>query len=448
MVRNSKSSSIPTTPNNIGAWRAVNMHHLISCVRVRLFGTLLGSTILGLTMVIGATGHSQAEPSGRGVEIPAASTPAGGTIIHDIQTPFHWYVPQGYPVGYPLNPQDSYEMSAPNDCGPASIAMVIRYLTQARIQPSPYEVRSADPFSSGRNVGTCAASLVTMLNAYGIPITPGDILGYTSDLGDIISQSVLQDHPVVVLFQADRVNPGPLLTPIYAEPGKPPPSCPQGKKCTTRDGVMYSWDDHSPMPDYNVGRYYAFPNLHWLVVKGIGQIGAERYAIVYDPAVFLLNNDYWYPGGYGDDVVSTKGFDRWYKMSELVAGVEADQHQTDCDQGICCKGQFVIRVPYTPGQISVARSVAAAKAYSTTLPASVKIEAIRQNTEITIPAGAVLNGDSSALKKWSVKVEAVQPNTAVNIPAETILDGDPSVLKKWSVKLDRLVTIPSGPWSR
>lgn len=318
-------------------------------------------------------------------------------VLWDIRTAFDWYVPQGYAGNWPdVPPRSTVDFTAPNDCGPASAAMLIRWATQSASMPRPQEVRAKDPLISGKRENAFSSNLKTMLQAYNLTVNEVFPSQFTdAQLDEKIVSHIQAGQPVLIPFMAGRISIGPSLQrlPLTNWRNAVANPCPPGKTCINRDGMLTVYDSASGA-GYNVGRYYSFDQGHWIVVKGIGQINGERYAIVYDPFTWVQNGIYYYDGSYGEDLHNIKGFDRWYKLNELINGWK--------DNG--ASGLFLPLVEPGPVVIAQSNAINAQVAQANLAVTGVQDPgAIQQIYDLTIPLGSIVISNTITVKTWSVR---------------------------------------------
>lgn len=309
------------------------------------------------------------------------------TIIHDIRTQYDWYVPQAITDGFPMNYYGDYSYTSGVDCGPASIAMVLRYLSKGMVDPKPGDVRSRVPVLMNKRQITSTSDLVNMLGSYNINSV--NVYSPSSSLREIIISSIINDQLIVAPIQANKISIGLNLEQIAAEPGADPPSCPNNKSCTNIDGIMYAYNNQTGL-NYDLGRYYDFGGGHWIVIKGLGTYNGEDYLIVYDPNSWIKNSKYWYEDA-GGDLSMLKGFDRWYKFDEVIDGIQAN-------------GASIIQIPYKPGEVDIEENYDFGNLdNSVNTKDNAEFEAIQFDSDITLPGNMVLSSNSVGLKKWKVR---------------------------------------------
>jgi hypothetical protein len=372
-----------------------------------LFGELL-STIILISLVLsslgpGQTWSAQAQKSASDSTIkplsPMINTPETSTaidsqeIIYDIRTPFDWYVPQGYLA----DPRSDYSQSYSADCGPATVAMAIRYLSEQTITPTPYGARlryNGEDCTGGKNTNvhqqgfTWPCHLEKMLFAYGID----DLieLSYENheDTKLHIESVIRSNHLVLLPVMMGDISRGPILQRVDFD-SQTPPVCPSQneKDCVQIDGILYHYSRSQSQTNYNVGRYSGYTGGHWIILKGFGEIDGESYFIVYDPAVFLKKSSSFYSGDWFDTPSLAKGWDRWYKASEVLTGFNNN-------------GSNGIIIPHEPGYLTGTRLSSTHSLRQTTTQQPF-IE-LQQLSHVTIPPGTDLAPNQVAVKTWNV----------------------------------------------
>ncbi|NJP05826.1 MAG: hypothetical protein HC837_09495 [Chloroflexaceae bacterium] len=201
------------------------------------------------------------------------------SMTHDIVAPLDWYTWQGYWRDGELEPASTV------NCGPATVAMAVRYASHNQHQPTPEQVRDTIPELRGVQRGTYPRDMKVALDAWQVPwqslTTPAQII-----------EAIGRDHIVLVpvdmrfiaLEQDDPTN---------------PIMCSDAINCTTIGG-----------------RYYAFDGRHVVAAKGlIYDPQQDRYhVVVYDPNVWGGNPAYYYAG----DGRFPKGINRLYVYEQFM----------------------------------------------------------------------------------------------------------------------------------
>jgi hypothetical protein len=213
---------------------------------------------------------------------PGSETDPPGTpldVVYDIQAPFAWYVWQGYQRDGQLEP------GAKVNCGPATVAMALRYGSNNMIQVSPEEVRDMIPRRAGTLSGMVLVDLVTALDQWQVP---------TRRLRTLpeIAAAIANDHIVLINLHMSAI-------------------APEQEEVSSAPGAL--------LPTIT-GRYYEYDQQHGLVLKGIvrdSQTG-RRYFVVYDPNVWAGNPIYYYHG----DARYPKGLNRLYAYDQLAAAMQ------------------------------------------------------------------------------------------------------------------------------
>lgn len=206
-------------------------------------------------------------------------TPTPAPVLHDIQAPFAWYIWQGY------QRNGQFEPGAKFNCGPASVAMALRYGSNNMIQVSPEAVRDVIPHLAGTQKGIAIADLVMALDHWHMPTR------YLQTLPEI-EAAIARDHIVLVSLHMSAIT-----------PAQPDPA-------STANSLLPAIS----------GRYYAFDQQHALVLKGIVQDRqtGRRYFVAYDPDVWAGNAAYYYRG----DARYPKGLNRLYAYEDIVAAMQ------------------------------------------------------------------------------------------------------------------------------
>lgn len=226
---------------------------------------------------------SSLEPAREATPVPPSAASVGVAtpqmaVIHDIQAPIDWYVWQGY-----WNSDGQLEPGASYNCGPAAVAMALRYGSNNALHLTPEQVRDAIPRVRSQQKGTYPADLQVALSYWFIPWRE-----VTSLEG--ILQAIAQDHIVLTSVDMDKVSPEYLGTSVQV--------CLPDERCLPISG-----------------RYYDYQGRHVVVAKGIVQDSrtGQRYVVVYDPNVWGWNRAYYYL----DDQRFPKGLNRLYRYEEF-----------------------------------------------------------------------------------------------------------------------------------
>ncbi len=201
------------------------------------------------------------------------------TVMHDIQAPFAWYVWQGYVRDGNLEPGAKF------NCGPATVAMALRYGSNNLIQVSPEAVRDMIPRQAGMQSGMVLDDLLVALEQWQMPARRLHTLAE-------IESAIARDHIVLVNLHMSAI--APVQEAIAPVPGAP---------LTTI-----------------TGRYYAYDQQHGLVLKGLvrdSQTG-RYYFVVYDPNVWAGNPVYYYYG----DARYPRGLNRLYAYEEIASAMQ------------------------------------------------------------------------------------------------------------------------------
>lgn len=214
---------------------------------------------------------------------PAAPAQASATpapeVLHDIQAPLDWYVWQGYWRAGRL------EQGAAVNCGPAVVAMALRYSTNNALQLSPEQVRDTIPDLKGTRHGAVAKYIEQALDHWQVPSRR------LSDLA-AIEQAIAADHLVLVNIAIGAIRRGSDQSPVEA----------------------------ADLPTAISGRYYDYDQQHGIVLKGIIRDARSdtKYFVVYDPNVWGGNPRYYYDG----QAQFPKGLNRLYAYTEVAQAMQ------------------------------------------------------------------------------------------------------------------------------
>ncbi len=177
---------------------------------------------------------------------------------------YDWYRYQGAPESGPV---------AHSNCGPSCVAMGVQFATEQVVPIA--EVRSYIGGSSWTNVN----DLLRALKHYGV------VHQRLSSMSAV--EAAIRDRGSVVLAH---------LWMHWITPGR---------------------DLQAPFspPELSTGRYYAYDQSHWVVLKGFSADGSAFVA--YDPNVWDGNGVYWYANN------AAKGKDRLYPYAQVAGSIAA-----------------------------------------------------------------------------------------------------------------------------
>jgi hypothetical protein len=285
-------------------------------------------------------------------------------VVHNINPAFDWYVQQGPGV---------------KDCGPASVAMLVRYASNNTSQPTPSQVRVK--ISKTGQVETSGSDLSAALDKYKV--------GWTKLTSQAeIDQAILNDHPVMILLDAANINPGPDLVKVD--------KCAAGSKDCFKlnDGLRYQLKNDYTLPlgwptRLVYGRYYPGAKIpHWILLKGIVNVDDVKHYIAYDPDTFNGNPlEYFYSGiGSGRE----KGRDRVYKAAEIETAMNAKGWLAYGIQNSPANPVQPTELPLTPHAAGQAEQ-----------PAAVTTS-VQWAGDITFPQGSVFTPGQAFSKGWLV----------------------------------------------
>jgi hypothetical protein len=199
--------------------------------------------------------------------------------VHDIRAPIDWYVWQGYWRDGQL------EAGAKFNCGPASVAMALRYSTNNALRLTPDQIRDLIPRVQGQyDKGTYPADLAVVLDRWQVPWREVTSM-------DEIAQAIAQNHIVIVPVDMDHISDGRVAPAVQA--------CSQ--------------EQASCIPIS--GRFNDYQGRHVVVAKGIVQDSqnGQKYVVVYDPNVWDGNTTYYYR----NDSRYPRGLNRLYAYEEF-----------------------------------------------------------------------------------------------------------------------------------
>ncbi|MHB0857849.1 MAG: LysM peptidoglycan-binding domain-containing protein [Anaerolineae bacterium] len=212
---------------------------------------------------VASGGVRRLSPALAALSLPVVDPPTAGASAVDVG--YDWYRYQGE--------WDSGAMAHSN-CGPTSVSMAIQFARNNQ-WVSIGDIRSYIGGTSWTYVGM----LQDALNHWQVP---NRRLGSMQEIHDAVA---VRGSIVLVHLWMNWINPGP----DYLQPN----SSPAGAK----------------------GRFYAYNQSHWVVLKGISADG--EWAICHDPNVWDGNGIYWYAGGI------PKGKDRSYHYTEIANAIHA-----------------------------------------------------------------------------------------------------------------------------
>lgn len=198
---------------------------------------------------------------------PSMERISGGA--HSADAPYDWYRYQGE--------WDSGAMAHSN-CGPTSVAMAIQFARDNLWVP----IAAIRDYIGGSG-WTYPIQLQWALDEWQVP---NQRLHSMQEIHDAID---LRGSIVLVHLWMSWITPGTDYELAYSDPG------------------------------HSYGRYYAFDQSHWVVMKGFSSDGL--WAICHDPNVWDGNGVYWYMG----DI--PKGKDRYYRYEELAGAIGAYDYQ-------------------------------------------------------------------------------------------------------------------------
>ncbi len=246
---------------------------------------------------------------------PPTATPRP-LVIHDIEAPIDWYVWQGYWRDGEL------EMGAKFNCGPAAVAMALRYASNNALQLTPEEVRDLIPHKQGKAEGMLPEDLLFALDHWEVPWRSLTRL-------EEIEQAITRNHVVLVSVRMSKISATDDAPPVWACAG---------------EGVC----------EVVSGRYYTYEGQHAVIAKGMVQDSrtGQRYVVVYDPNVWGGNEHYYYQG----NVQYPKGLNRLYPYEEFEAAFYAQRP----------KALEILATPWEP--------IAVPEAASVTSPASQPVQ--------------------------------------------------------------------------
>lgn len=205
------------------------------------------------------------------------TTTAQPHVVHDIHAPIDWYVWQGY-----WN-DDELEPGAKFNCGPATVAMALRYGSNNALQLTPEEVRDTIPNKRGKQEGMLHTDMVVALDYWEMPWRKVTSM-------EEIEQAIARDHIVVASVRMSKIR--------HADENPPLQACTPDQTCVAISG-----------------RYSSYEGQHAVVVKGFVEERAtgQRYVVVYDPDVWGGNVNYYYLS----DARFPKGLNRLYPYEEF-----------------------------------------------------------------------------------------------------------------------------------
>jgi hypothetical protein len=192
-----------------------------------------------------------------------------GAVTTSAERPYDWYRYQGSADSGPM---------ASNNCGPTCVAMSIQFARNNMWVP----IRDIRTFMGGSS-WTYPAQLQAALDQWGV----ANQRLYTWDE----VRDAVQVRGSVVLVH---------LWMYYMTPGS---------------DYMLAYSD----PALRYGRYYAYDQSHWAVLKGFTADG--QWAICHDPNVWDGNGVYWHSGSL------PKGRDRYYRTDQLAGSIAAYSYQ-------------------------------------------------------------------------------------------------------------------------
>lgn len=206
-------------------------------------------------------------------------------VVHNIHAPIDWYVWQGYWQGGVLEPGAKF------NCGPATIAMALRYGSNNALRLTPEEVRDTIPHKRGKQEGMYHTDLAIALDYWEMPWRKVSSL-------EEIEQAIAQNHIVVASVRMSKIR--------HADASAPIQVCGADGICTAISG-----------------RYSDYEGQHAVVVKGFveDRTSGQRYVVVYDPDVWGGNATYYYMG----DTRFPKGLDRLYPYKEFQDALYAQR---------------------------------------------------------------------------------------------------------------------------
>lgn len=347
--------------------RLATVKHAAVVLTCLLFATMLSGSRTTL-------GSSFIAPNQRIIdmnEIPIAVSVAEPTGTGFQLTPFEYYTQQG-----------NGERSASTNCGPASVAMAIKYGSALGIQPTPQQVREGLMRLTGSrqkkftNV-TDVRNALTLIGA-----SHQNVQGATG-----VWQAIHRYHTVVVPVCMRHVTTGEDVA--LATNGQ----CPTNKKAVQVNDKLYCYTD-----SLNVftGKYRIWwdttkPNPqdgHFVLVNGVfTDTNGEKYFYVYDPLAFgSSGSKYFY---FGLDYLP-KGKYRLWKYSDL-------------DAALSCNGNVAVEVNHNPANpIPIYPATARLQAY-TPHTSTTDDESIEFLAHETYPDGTVLAPGQNILKSWRVR---------------------------------------------
>jgi hypothetical protein len=215
---------------------------------------------------------------GADAHVPNPPTPTPqAPVVHDIQAPIDWYVWQGYWNDGELEPGAKF------NCGPATVAMALRYGSNNALQLTPEEVRDTIPNKRDKQEGMLHTDLVVALDYWEMPWRKVTSM-------EEIEQAIARNHIVVASVRMSKIRRADESTPLQA--------CASNGQCVDISG-----------------RYSNYEGQHAVVVKGLVEDSTtgQRYVVVYDPDVWGSNANYYYLG----DGRFPKGLNRLYPYEEF-----------------------------------------------------------------------------------------------------------------------------------
>lgn len=208
--------------------------------------------------------------------------------------------------------QGNGDLSAANNCGPASVVMAVRYASNQYSTLRPETVRPYGGMGTQRN--TTLAELKTALLSY--KVTSNEITSF-SELEKAITE---RNHIVIALVNMGAIS---TLSGDYQQVNQTGSyKCPVPGHCSGeiepfssdvyRGYSYWVWNQNRPS-DVESGRYNQYKGNHWLILKGEVWHFGPRF-IAFDPNVFAGNLKYYYSDG------SPKGRNRSYSGEDILNG--------------------------------------------------------------------------------------------------------------------------------
>ena len=217
--------------------------------------------------------------------------------------PFEYYTQQG-----------NGEPSQATNCGPASVAMAIKYGSALGLQPSPQQIREGYMGLNGgrRKKYTNTSDVENALNS--VEAQWQEVTG-----AEGVWEAINRFHTVVVPVSMRRISLGEDVQ--LASNG----TCPSSKKTYEFDGKLYCYSDARNVVS---GNYRVWWNAshpedgHFVLANGVlVDTDNTRYFYIYDPNVFGTSGSrYFY---FGSDYLP-KGKYRIWKYDDLSAALAAN----------------------------------------------------------------------------------------------------------------------------